>query len=116
MMFSTDQNVETIGQLVEVLKHYVGLQKEKLELDVVEKVVRLITVLTLTFVLSLLLLLALIYVSFAAAFAFGDSFGMVGAFAMVAGFYLFIFLLMILFRKQWIERPVVKFLASLLFE
>ncbi len=25
-MFSSDKNVETIGQLVEVLKHYIGLQ------------------------------------------------------------------------------------------
>ncbi len=25
-MFSNDKNVETIGQLVEVLKHYIGLQ------------------------------------------------------------------------------------------
>lgn len=115
-MFSTDQNVETIGQLVEVLKRYIGLQKEKLELNIIEKVVRLITVLTLTFVLSLLLLLALIYISFAAAYALSSALGMVGAFAMVAGFYLLVFVLLIMFRKQWIERPVVKFLASLLIE
>ena len=115
-MFSTDQNVETIGQLVEVLKWYIGLQKEKLELNIIEKVVRLITVLTLTFVLSLLLLLALIYISFAAAYALSSALGMVGAFAMVAGFYLLVFVLLIMFRKQWIERPVVKFLASLLIE
>ena len=43
-MFSTDNNVETIGQLVEVLKDYIGLQKEYVKLDVIEKVVRLITV------------------------------------------------------------------------
>ncbi len=115
-MFSTDQNIETIGQLVEVLKHYIGLQKEKLGLDVMEKVVRLITVLTLTFVLSLLLLLALIYLSFAVAYFLGNWVGMVGAFAIVASFYLFAFLLLIMFRKQWIERPVVKFLAGLLTE
>ncbi|MBQ7471681.1 MAG: phage holin family protein [Prevotella sp.] len=115
-MFSTDQNIETIGQLVEGLKRYIGLQKEKLVLDIVEKVVRLITVITLTFVLSLLLLLALIYISFAAAYALSDAIGLVGAFAVVAGFYLMVFVLLILFRKQWIERPVVKFLASLLFE
>lgn len=115
-MFSTDQNIETIGQLVEVLKHYIGLQKERLELDVIDKVVRLITVLTLTFVLSLLLLLALIYVSFAVAYALGNLVGMVASFTLVAGFYLFIFLLLIMFRKQWIEKPVVRFLASLLME
>ncbi len=43
MMFSNDKNVETIGQLIEVLKHYIGLQSEYLKLDVVDKVVRLLT-------------------------------------------------------------------------
>lgn len=36
-MFSNDKNVETIGQLVEVLKHYIGLQSEYMKLDVVDK-------------------------------------------------------------------------------
>ena len=44
-MFSSDKNIETIGQLVEVIRHYVGLQNEYLRLDVIEKVVRLITAL-----------------------------------------------------------------------
>ena len=35
-MFSNDKNVETIGQLVEVLKHYIGLQSEYMKLDVVD--------------------------------------------------------------------------------
>ena len=51
-MFSTDNNVETIGQLVEVLKDYIGLQKEFVKLDVTEKVVRLITVATLLGILT----------------------------------------------------------------
>ena len=51
MMFSNDKNVETIGQLVEVLKHYIGLQTEYVKLDVVDKVVRLLTALTVTVVL-----------------------------------------------------------------
>ena len=44
-MFSNDNNVETIGQLVERLKRYIGLQAEYVKLDVIEKVVRLLTVL-----------------------------------------------------------------------
>lgn len=48
MMFSNDKNVETIGQLIEVLKHYIGLQSEFLKLDIVDKVVRLLTVITMT--------------------------------------------------------------------
>ena len=68
-MFSSDNNVETIAQLVEVLKHYIGLQSEYVKLDVIEKVVRLLTVITVTVVLCLLLVIALIYFSFAAAYA-----------------------------------------------
>lgn len=36
-MFSNDNNVETIAQLVEVLKHYIGLQSEYVKLDVIEE-------------------------------------------------------------------------------
>lgn len=115
-MFSNDKNIETISQLAETFKHYIGLQREYVKLDVVEKVVRLITVITLTVVLSLLLLLSLIYLSFAAAYAMVPSMGEVGAFSVVAGVYLCIFVLFVIFRKRWIERPLVRFLASLLLE
>lgn len=72
MMFSNDKNVGTIGQLIEVLKHYIGLQSEFLKLDIVDKVVRLLTVITMTVVLLGLLTLTLIYLSFGAAFALAD--------------------------------------------
>ena len=75
MMFSNDKNVETIGQLIEVLKHYIGLQSEFLKLDIVDKVVRLLTVITMTVVLLGLLTLTLIYLSFGAAFALADLIG-----------------------------------------
>ena len=74
-MFASDKNVETIGQLVEVLKHYIGLQTEFVKLDVVDKVVRLLTALTITVVLVGLLVIALIYLSFALAFGIGTYLG-----------------------------------------
>ena len=85
-MFSNDKNVETIGQLVETIKHYIGLQKEYLKLDVVDKVVRLLTAFTITLVLVGLLTIVLIYLSFAAAFALGNWLGMVWGFCIVAAF------------------------------
>lgn len=115
-MFSNDQNVETIGRLVDICKHYIGLQTEYVKLDVIEKVVRLITAITLATALSIIMILALIYVSFAAAYALEPHVGLPIGFLIVAGGYLFIFLLFFLFRKQWIERPLVRFLASLLME
>jgi len=42
--------------------------------------------------------------------------GKAWAFVIVAAFYLFCFLLLLAFRKKWIERPVVRFLASLLMD
>ena len=47
-MLSSDKNVESIAQLVESVKSYVGLQGEYLKLDVIQKIVRLVTALSLT--------------------------------------------------------------------
>ncbi|MDD7318700.1 MAG: phage holin family protein [Prevotella sp.] len=115
-MFSSDRNIETIGQLVEVLKHYVGLQTEYVKLDVIDKTVRLITVLVIGAVTSLVMLLMLIYLSFAAAFALSTAIGYPLAFCVVAAFYLTVLILLYLLRKPVIERPLVKFLAGLLFD
>ena len=115
-MFSSDKNVETIGQLVEVLKHYIGLRSEYMKLDAADKVVRLLTALIIGSLLLALLALALIYLSFAAAFAMADYVGLAPAFCIVAGAYLLILVLFILFRHHWIEKPLVKFLASLLMQ
>ena len=113
-MFSNDNNIETIGQLVEVIKHYIGLQTEYVKLDIIEKVVRLLTVATMVVVLSVLLLLVLIYLSFAAAYAMAPAVGTGGAFGIVALVYLCLLTVCILFRKRLIERPLVRFLASIL--
>lgn len=113
-MFSTDRNIETIGQLVDVVRHYVGLQGEYVKLNVTEKTVKVLTVLILGGVFAVLLLLALVYLSFAAAYALSAWVGPVAGFAIVAGFYVLVLLLFLVFRKRWIERPLVRFLATLL--
>ena len=113
-MFSNDQNIETIGQLVETIKHYVGLKSEYIKLDMVEKTVRILTAIAIMAILCVLLSLMLIYLSFAAAYALMPLVGGVAAFAIIACAYLAMLLLCLSFRKQWIERPLVKFLASLL--
>jgi hypothetical protein len=42
-MLSSDKNVESIVELIGALKEHVELQKEYLELNVIEKVVKLVT-------------------------------------------------------------------------
>lgn len=113
-MFSTDKNVETIAQLVEVLKHYIGLQSEYLKLDVIDKIVRLFTALAILIVLCTVLFLVLIYLSFAAAFALASFTGMAWAFCIIAAAYLVLFIVFLMFRKRWIEKPLVRFLANIL--
>ncbi|HEY9543696.1 phage holin family protein [Prevotella sp.] len=115
-MFSSDQNIETIGQLVEVVRHYIGLQSEYVKLDVVEKIVRLLTAVLMMGILSLLLILVFIYLSFAAAHALAPITGLACAFLIIAGCYFAVFLLFIIFRRKWIEKPLVQFLASILMQ
>ena len=113
-MFSNDKNVETIGQLVETIKHYIGLQKEYLKLDVVDKVVRLLTAFTITLVLLGLLTIALIYLSFAVVYWIEPFVGTAGGYAVVAGFFLLVLIIVLAKRKTWIEQPLIRLLANIL--
>ena len=113
MMLSSDKSVETIAQLIEVLKHYLGLQTEYVKLDVIDKVVRLLTATALTILFFLFVIAVLMYLSFAIACWLASWIGMAKAFLIVSGVHLILFFLFIIFRKTWIEKPLVKFLASL---
>lgn len=113
-MFSNDQNVETIGRLVDICKHYIGLQTEYVKLDVIEKVVRLLTAIAILLSVVGLLAMAAIYLSFAAAYALASVVGMTCTFLIVGGIYVVLLFLIIILRHRLIERPLVKFLAHLL--
>ena len=111
-MFSNDRNIETIGQLIESLKHYIGLQQQYIKLDVVDKIVQLITAITIAAIIVVLLMLACIYLSFAVSYSLSSIVGNVIAFSIVGGSYL----VLLFFRHQWIEKPLVRFLANLLLD
>lgn len=113
-MLSSDNNIETIAQLVESAKRYIGVKSEYVKLDIIEKVVRLLTIATITFIVFFIVLLMLIYLSFAAAYALAPMTGTVGAFCIVAGFYLLLLILFVFNRRKWVEKPLVRFLADLL--
>lgn len=113
-MLSSDKNVENIGQLVEVLKHYLGLQAEYVKLDVIDKVVRLLTAAALAILFFLLVVAVLLFVSLAFAFWLGQHIGMAPAFMVVGSIHLLIVFLIFIFRKMWIERPLVHILTIIL--
>lgn len=115
-MFSSDNNIENIAKFIEELKKYLTLRGEYLKLNVVEKAVKIFTVLVMTFVLTVIFMLVLTFLSFALAFGLGNLIGNVAAFCVVGGLYFILFIVCIIRRKSWIERPLVHFLASLLME
>ena len=73
-MFSNDNNIESIAQLVEELKKYGNLKLEIFRLDATEKIVRIITAIILILVLSLLFCAIVTYLSFAGAYALAAIF------------------------------------------
>lgn len=115
-MLSSDKNVETIGQLAESMKHYIGLQSEYVKLDTVEKLVRLLTALAIVLVCMFFTLFILFCLTAALAHALSPCVGVVGAFSIVAGLYLIILVLFLLNRRRWVEKPLVRFLAGILLE
>ena len=115
-MLSSDKNVETIAQLVEIIKHYLGLQKEYLKLDIIDKIVRLLTFAALVVVFSVLLVAVLMYLSCAIAFWLASYMGTALAFLVVGGIHLLLIIIVFIYCKKWIEKPLVRFLANLLLE
>lgn len=113
-MLSSDKNIENITQLIEALKDYVSTEKEYLKFDIIDKVVRLATALTLTIVVGVLVVAVLFYLSFAAVYWMEPALGTAGSFAMVALFFFALLILIIAFRKPWIERPLVRMMAGIL--
>lgn len=113
-MLSSDKNVETIGQLIELLKHWLGLQTEYVKLDVIEKVVRLLTAAALAILFFLIIIAVLLFAMLALASWLSQWTGMAGAFLIVAGIHIILLIIFFIFRKAWIEKPLVRFLASLL--
>lgn len=115
-MFSSDKNIETISQLIQLIKHSIGLQGEYLKLDIMEKTVRIITALLLFAILMLIVIAILFFLSMSAAIAIGEAIGYPVSFGIIAAFYIIIFILFLAFRKSWIEKPLIRFITSLLMD
>ena len=113
-MLSSDKNVETLSQLIEMVKHNIELRTEYVKLDVSAKVVRLLSAATLAVLLFLIFLAVMVFVSAAMAVWLSHFWGLTAALFAIAGFYAVLLLLVYAGRKAWIERPLVKFLANLL--
>lgn len=115
-MFSSDRNIEIIGKLIETAKHYLGLQAEYAKLGAIDKTVRLVTALIVVAMLALIIILVLIFMSLALTVAIAQYLGYAWAFCIVGLLYFLVFVMFLLFKKALIEKPLVKFLTTLLLE
>ncbi len=113
-MLSSDKNVETLTQLIEMLKHNIGLRTEYAKIDVTARVVRLLGAATLAVLLFVIVLAVLLFVSLAVVTWLAESWGFVKAYTAAAAFYLVVLLLVYSCRKSWIERPLTRFLSNIL--
>lgn len=113
-MLSSEKNVETISKLIEMVKHNFELRKEYTKLDVVEKVVRLLSAAAWALILAGFVAVILFFASAALAAWLSIYLGMVQALLVVSGAYLLALLIVYASRKSWIERPLVKYLSRLL--
>lgn len=115
-MLSSDKNVETIAQLIKAMKHYVGLQAEYVKLDVVSKVVRLLTAAILLMLVCFVLIVVVLFASLGLAMWLSKFTGMLLAFLIVAALHAFFLLLFFTFRRPWLERPLMRGLARILMD
>lgn len=116
-MFSNDQNIEYIAQFVEEVKRWFDLRTKYTRLTVVDKIVRVITSLILIMAISVILVLFLFFVSYAAANFLGKVFESIPlGFLCVGCVYLLMLIIVYNARHALIERPLVRFLMSILAE
>jgi len=113
-MLSSDRNVETIAQLIETLKQYLVHQTEYVKLEVIEKVIRLVVAIVIGIVLLVVLLGVLAFLALGLASWLRNFMSPTAAYFTVAGCNALLLTLCYIFRKPWIERPLVRYLANIL--
>ena len=100
-------------QLFEQVKVYFNLRISYLRLYIAEYLIRFFSSLVLWMVIFLFLFFVLVFSSFAFAYWFGEITGRWSmGFLIVAGFYIFLALVMYLFRRQIIVKPFTKLIIS----
>lgn len=112
-MFSSDRNIEKFTLLIEKLKCYVELKTDYLKFDTSEKLVRIITALISFIVLFFILMVAFFYLSMAIVAWIEPIVGKGWGYCIVAGVCFAAFLIVLLFKRQIIEKPVLRLITEL---
>jgi len=104
-----------IGNLVQEIEEYLDLRYDIARLDITEKIVVLFSVFYSVMIFIILVPGIFMFLSFALSYYLGDIMGGPHfGFMIVGGIYLLLTIILIIFRKHLITRPVVKFLTNLI--
>ncbi len=113
-MFAKEKKIDTLHQLFSELKRYVELQKDYVQLHLVEKLTILVSTMVLLLVLLMLGLIALFYLSVTLAYILEPYVGSwVASYGIITGCFILLILIVVLLRKRLIVRPLIHFLADL---
>lgn len=102
--------------MLERLQTYINNRIALIRIEIIEKTSQGFTFLFVAMVLTLLFTLFLFFLSLAAALFVGAAIGSLGlGFAIVAVFYLLVFLIALIFKHSFIEKPALNFSIKYLF-
>jgi len=108
--------LEEIGNIRKDIQEYIEVRLDLLKLQAAEKISKIISNTAVAIILILLLSLILFFLSFAAGYFMASVLNSnVLGFLCVAGFYLLLMLIILIFRKKIIDRPVIKSVIKIFF-
>ena len=114
-MFDNDKSIDNLQQIFAEVKRYLELQKEYAMLDIVEKLIIILSTLISIFVFLTLAMIALLYLSFTFAHLMAPYVGgLQGSYAIITGIIILLIIIVIILRKRLIVQPLTNFLAKLL--
>ena len=114
MIFSSDKTTDHLQSLINEVKKYIGLQKEYVKLDIVQKLTILISTLVLISVLLILGGMVLFYLLFTLAYLLETHVGgLEVSYALISGIILLMIAGIYLFRRKMIIEPLTRFIANL---
>jgi len=113
-MPNNQEPAENLQQLYADVKKYVELQTEYVKVEFVEKLTIMLSALLIIGLIILLAIAALFYLFFSLAYMLQPLLGSLAAsFAIISGIYVLLMCFFVIFRKQIVINPLVKFLSNL---
>jgi hypothetical protein len=108
--------LEEINEIKKDVREFIEVKLDLIRLHTAENLSRIFSNVAIIAVAGYLLFLIVIFVSFAAGYFIGSLLKSVElGFLCVAGLYFLLLILFLVYRKQIVERPVIKAVVRLLF-